>query len=330
MVLGITGANAAKPIILGGDALTAVECYIVRLSYNALIKPPKTKKDQTMLEDGWFREESELWGGQSLSLKVDEVLYSGKTMFQDVLVFKSTDYGNVLVLDGVIQATERDEFAYQEMLCHIPLMSHPNPKRVLIVGGGDGGCVREVLKHPGVERVEMVEIDPTVIELAKKYLPKMSCEFDNPRLDLHICDGFEFLAKNQGKFDVIISDTSDPEGPAEKLFGESYFQKLSDSLTDNGIVAMQASENVWLKLEVLKDLQTRCKKVFPVAEYAAVCVPTYTSGQLGLMLCAKSSSINLKAPVRDCNLEGEVRYYNEAIHSASFVLPTFAKKYINN
>lgn len=283
-----------------------------------------------MLENGWFREESDLWGGQSLSLRVEEVLYVGKTMFQDVLVFKSTDYGNVLVLDGVIQATERDEFAYQEMICHLPLMSHPNPKRVLVVGGGDGGCLREVVKHTGVQSIEMVEIDQTVVDLAKKYLPNMACAFDNPRVTLHIADGFEFLANNKSKYDVIISDTSDPEGPAEKLFEESYFQLLSDALAPGGIVAMQASENVWLKLDVLKGLQERCRKVFPTVNYAAVCVPTYTSGQLGLMICAKDATTDLQAPAQQRQVPEEVRYYNEAIHRASFVLPTFAKKYINN
>lgn len=285
------------------------------------------------MENGWFYEKSdENWPGQAFGLRVNKVLYEGKTMFQSVLVFESTDYGNVLCLDGVIQATERDEFAYQEMISHIPLMAHPAPKRVLVVGGGDGGCVREVLKHKSVEHVDLVEIDPSVIELSRKYLPKMAAALSgqDPRVHINICDGFEFLAKNHGAYDVIISDTSDPEGPAEQLFGKSYFELLRQSLTPSGIVTMQASENVWLNLPLLNKLKETCSQVFPVVSYAATCVPTYTSGQLGLVVCAKDPQANVQQPSRQwaAASDDENNYYNEDIHRTSFVLPTFAKKYI--
>jgi len=285
------------------------------------------------MENGWFYEKSdENWPGQAFGLRVNKVLYEGKTMFQSVLVFESTDYGNVLCLDGVIQATERDEFAYQEMISHIPLMAHKAPKRVLVVGGGDGGCVREVLKHKSVEHVDLVEIDPSVIELSRKYLPKMAAALSgqDPRVHINICDGFEFLAKNHGAYDVIISDTSDPEGPAEQLFGKSYFELLRQSLTPSGIVTMQASENVWLNLPLLNKLKVTCSQVFPVVSYAATCVPTYTSGQLGLVVCAKDPQTNVQQPSRQwaAASDDENNYYNEDIHRTSFVLPTFAKKYI--
>jgi len=285
------------------------------------------------MENGWFYEKSdENWPGQAFGLRVNKVLYEGKTMFQSVLVFESTDYGNVLCLDGVIQATERDEFAYQEMISHIPLMAHKAPKRVLVVGGGDGGCVREVLKHKSVEHVDLVEIDPSVIELSRKYLPKMAAALSgqDPRVHINICDGFEFLAKNHGAYDVIISDTSDPEGPAEQLFGKSYFELLRQSLTPSGIVTMQASENVWLNLPLLNKLKETCSQVFPVVSYAATCVPTYTSGQLGLVVCAKDPQTNVQQPSRQwaAASDDENNYYNEDIHRTSFVLPTFAKKYI--
>lgn len=286
------------------------------------------------IENGWFYEANELWPGQAFGIRVKRILYQGKTMFQDVLVFESTDYGNVLVLDGVVQATERDEFAYQEMISHVPLMSHPNPKRVLVVGGGDGGCVREVLKHKGVEKVDLVEIDKTVIELALKYLPGMAgClsktgpEADD-RVNVHICDGFKYLAENKGQYDVIISDTSDPEGPAVQLFEKPYFKLLHESLTENGVVAMQASENCWLKLDVLHNLQKACQDVFATAKYASTCVPTYTSGQLGLMICSKSSDVDVTQPSRtDESIEN--RYYTPQIHHASFILPSFARRYIS-
>ncbi|PAV64726.1 hypothetical protein WR25_20560 [Diploscapter pachys] len=146
------------------------------------------------------------WPGQAFSLQVNEVLFQGKSKYQDVLVFKSTSYGNVLVLDGIIQATERDEFSYQEMLAHLPMFAHPNPKRVLIIGGGDGGILREVLKHPEVEQVTMCEIDEMVVEVSKKYLPGMSSAFGHAKLNLYIGDGFEFLknhkARNSGNFRI--------------------------------------------------------------------------------------------------------------------------------
>lgn len=283
------------------------------------------------IKDGWFYETSELWPGQAFGIKVNKVLYEGKTMFQEVLVFESATYGNVLVLDGVVQATERDEFAYQEMISHVPLMSHPNPKRVLVVGGGDGGCVREVLKHKGVERVDLVEIDQTVIDLSLKYLPSMASCLDktngDKRVTVHICDGFKYLAENMGTYDVIISDTSDPEGPAVQLFEKPYFNLLRDSLTEDGLVAMQASENCWLKLDVLNKLQTACNEVFASAKYSATCVPTYTSGQLGLIFCSKSDKVDVRKPSRtDPTLDN--RYYTPETHEASFVLPTFARRYL--
>lgn len=279
----------------------------------------------------WFKEENELWPGQRFELKIKEVLFKGRTMFQEVLVFASETYGNVLVLDGVIQATERDEFAYQEMISHLPLMSHPNPKRVLVVGGGDGGCVREVLKHPEVEKCDLVEIDKSVIELSKRYLPGMSCSLDDPRVDVHIIDGFEYLKSKLNTYDVIISDSSDPEGPAEVLFQEEFFRLVRGALTDDGIAILMASENIWLKIKELNVLQQRCQNVFGTVKYATTMVPTYTSGQLGLMMCGKSTNAQLMEPCRTFSGDPEsLKYYTPEIHKASFVLPQFARKYINN
>lgn len=293
----------------------------------------------------WFYEESESWPGQAFGIRIKKILYEGKTMFQEVLVFESTDYGNVLVLDGVVQATERDEFAYQEMITHLAMMSHQNPQKVLVVGGGDGGCVREVLKHKSVQRVDLVEIDRTVIDLSLKYLPEMSKYLNgyesedqesknDPRVHVHICDGFKYLAEHTDQYDIIISDTSDPDGPAEQLFGKNYFQLLNQALTSQGVIAMQASENIWLRLDILKSLQETCSEVFPVVNYASTCVPTYTSGQLGLLLCAKDKNTNLKQPQKsweDVKLNNASnKYYNEKIHASSFVLPTFVKRFISN
>lgn len=287
------------------------------------------------IKDGWFREISDKnFPGQAMTLKVDKVLFHTKSEFQDVLVFKSTHYGNVLVLDGIIQATERDEFAYQEMITHVPLYAHKNPKNVLVIGGGDGGVLREVVKHHLVESATLVEIDKTVIELSKEYLPGMACAFNHPKVKVELCDGFQYLkdaAFQEEKYDIIITDSSDPEGPAEAFFQKEYFELLYNALNDDGIVIAQASESVWLNLDYLKKLVETARSVFSQARYCYTSVPTYTSGQLGLIICAKSSVPNLECPQRLPTEEEQsaMRYYNPMIHSASFVLPTWAEHTIN-
>ena len=153
-----------------------------------------------------------------MSLKVKEVLDHHRSDFQDILVFESENHGNVLVLDGVIQVTERDEFAYQEMIAHIPLLAHPNPKKVLVIGGGDGGVIREVARHKGIEEIIECEIDEGVIKASKKYLPSLAKGFDDPRVVVKVMDGAKFLEENQEAFDVIITDSSDPIGQTQNYW----------------------------------------------------------------------------------------------------------------
>ncbi|RDW89887.1 spermidine synthase [Aspergillus mulundensis] len=302
------------------------------------------------IKDGWFSEQSEMWPGQAMNLKVNQILHHEKSKYQDVLVFESSDYGTVLVLDNVIQCTERDEFSYQEMITHLAMNSHPNPKKVLVIGGGDGGVLREVVKHETVEEAILCDIDEVtnsvllayatatanataVIRVSKKYLPGMSIGFQHPNVKVHVGDGFEFLKQRQNEFDVIITDSSDPEGPAESLFQKPYFELLRDALRDGGVITTQGSENQWLHLPLIADLKKACKEVFPVAEYAYTTIPTYPSGQIGFMVCCKDAERNVKEPVRSWTREEEerlCRYYNQDIHRASFVLPNFARKALGN
>lgn len=174
-----------------------------------------------------------------MTLKVEKVLHHEKSKYQDVLIFKSTDYGTVLVLDNVIQCTERDEFSYQEMICHLAMNSHPDPKKVLVIGGGDGGVLREVVKHECVEEAILCDIDEAVIRLSKQYLPGMAAGFNHPKVKVHVGDGFKFLDDYKNTFDVIITDSSDPEGPAESLFQKSYFQLLDAALRPGGVITTQ-------------------------------------------------------------------------------------------
>lgn len=177
-----------------------------------------------------------------MTLKVNKILHHEKSKYQDVLLFSSTDHGTVLVLDNVIQCTERDEFSYQEMIAHLALFSHPNPKRVLVVGGGDGGVLREVIKHECVQEAVLVDIDEAVIRLSKQYLPEMAASYASPKVTTHIGDGFKYLEEHKEQYDVIITDSSDPEGPAESLFQKPYFQLMHDALVPGGVVSTQGCE----------------------------------------------------------------------------------------
>lgn len=247
------------------------------------------------------------------------------------MVFESSNYGNVLVLDGCIQATERDEFAYQEMITHLAMNSHPEPKRVLVIGGGDGGVLREVVKHSCIEEAVLCDIDADVIEVSKKYLPSMSVGFQHPKVRVHIGDGFKFLQEYKNHFDVIITDSSDPEGPAKALFEKPYFQLLQESLTEKGVISTQG-ENIWLHMDIIKEVKQSCKSVFPTVEYGYTTIPTYPSGQIGFMVCSKDANANVKEPLRTWTEEEENqlnRYYNKEIHRAAFILPTWARNALN-
>lgn len=289
------------------------------------------------IKNGWFVERSdEFFPGQGFSLKVEKILYQARSEFQDILMFKSTTFGNVLVLDGILQCTERDEFSYQEMITHIPLYLHANPKKVLVIGGGDGGVIREVVKHDCVESATLVEIDETVITLAKKYLPNMASAFTHNKVNVKLCDGFKYLKEigdldESEKYDVIITDSSDPEGPAEAFFESEYFQLLHNALNSNGVVIAQASENVWLNIQYLSQLVKVAKSVFKNTNYCYTLCPSYTSGQLGLVVCSKNEKLDLTKPVRvpTDSEQSALKYYNKDIHSASFVLPTWADAIIN-
>ncbi|TFY63258.1 hypothetical protein EVG20_g6390 [Dentipellis fragilis] len=273
------------------------------------------------IREGWFREISSQWPGQAMTLRVNKILHVEKSQYQDVLVFESETYGNVLVLDGVIQCTERDEFSYQEMIAHLPLASHPNPKKVLVIGGGDGGVVREVLKHASVEKVVLCDIDEAVVRVSKQFLPHMSSLLASHKVEVFIGDGFKFLAENTGSYDVIITDSSDPVGPAASLFEKPYFQLLHDALNAGGHISTQA-ECLWLHLPLIQQLRKTTREIFPTAEYAYTTIPTYPSGQIGFVVCSKAAGRDLKTPLRKVP---DTRYYNEAIHRAAFTLPEFGR-----
>ncbi|GAA5843939.1 hypothetical protein JCM5353_008185 [Sporobolomyces roseus] len=283
-----------------------------------------------LIVDGWFREISEQWpgdgtAGQAMTLRVEKILHMEKSLYQDVLVFKSTNHGNVLVLDGAIQCVERDEFSYQEMITHLPLASHPNPEKVLVIGGGDGGVLREVLKHPQVKSATLCDIDEAVPRVSKAFLPHMAAGFDDPRVTVFIGDGFKYLDDKKNEWDVIITDSSDPVGPANSLFQKPYFQLLKESLREGGTISTQG-ECVWLHLPLINDLMSMSRTLFGKAEFGWTSIPTYPSGTIGFVVATLDKNRDLRTPLRD--IEG-CRYWSKAIHKQAFTLPKFAQTVVD-
>ncbi|KAE9404950.1 saccharopine dehydrogenase [Gymnopus androsaceus JB14] len=281
------------------------------------------------VQDGWFREVSSQWPGQAMTLKVNKILHVEKSLYQDILVLESETYGNVLVLDGAIQCTERDEFSYQEMITHLPTASHPNPEKVLVIGGGDGGVVREALKYDSVKEVVLCDIDEAVLRVSKLYLPNMAKLLSDPRVTVHIGDGIAFLRSQKDAFDVIVSDSPDPVGPAASLFEEPYYQLLHDALRPGGHIAAQG-ECLWLHLPLIKKIHSSAERIgFAQVLYAFTTLPTYPSGQIGFLLAAKAGGPengNLKEPTNYPN--AQTRYWNPDVHRAAFVLPEFGRTFL--
>ncbi|XP_037807967.1 spermidine synthase [Lucilia sericata] len=283
-----------------------------------------------VIQNGWFSEiQNELWPGQCFSLKVKEILHQEKSKYQDIKIIETETYGTCLLLDGIIQCTSKDEFSYQEMISFLPLCCHPNPRKVLIVGGGDGGVAREVVKHPLVKEVHQIEIDERVVELSKQFLPNMAKGFNSPKLTLTIGDGFEYMKNHKNEFDVIITDSSDPIGPAVNLFNESYYKLMKTALRDGGVVCSQGG-SFWLDSAYIKNTINNCRLHFPNVSYAVTSIPSYPCGHIGFVIGCLDGSRCLKTPLHKFSSheidEMEMKYYTSSIHSASFVLPRSIEK----
>lgn len=280
------------------------------------------------IKDGWFHETGSLWNGEAQTLRVEEVLHCERSAYQEILVFKSAAHGVVLVLDGVVQVTERDEFAYQEMLTHVPLLAHRAPERVLVIGGGDGGCLREIARHSGVQEIVICELDGAVVDVAKRFLPTLACGFADPRVTLHVGDGAAYMAGQQGHFDVIIVDSSDPIGPAEVLFEKPFYMAMKQALRPGGLIATQC-ESMWLHSDIIARVLHFCRQGgFASVEWAWTSIPTYPSGTIGFCLCRLDEPLTCARPLRAAppELLAALRYYTPRVHEAAFVLPAFLER----
>ncbi|KIC11266.1 spermidine synthase [Leisingera sp. ANG-M1] len=263
-------------------------------------------------------------------LRVDEMLYDSNTEHQRLKVFQNGQFGRILTLDDVVQTTEGDNFIYHEMLTHVPILAHGAAKRVLIIGGGDGGMAREALRHTSVEHVTMVEIDAGVVDFSKEYLPMLSDgAFDDPRLNLVINDGALFMKENTEKFDVIIVDSTDPIGPGEVLFTDTFYGHAARSLTEDGIIVTQNGVPFMQGDELTGTLRA-FQALFADASCYLASVPTYAGGPMAFGWGShsdKARNVSLAdVEARYAAAGIETGYYNPEIHKAAFALPNYVKK----
>jgi spermidine synthase len=268
-----------------------------------------------------------LYRGYGQAFQQSAQCFSLDTGFQQLSIFDNPILGRVMTLDGVVQTTEKDEFIYHEMLTHVPMLAHPNPKRVLIIGGGDGGILREVLRHPTVEQVILVEIDAAVIEMAKQYFPAHSAgAFEDARTRIVIADGVQYVNESKEMFDVIISDSTDPYGPGEVLFSADFYTAIRARLNAVGIFVAQNGVP-FFQLDELKDTVQRFAPLFVDSTFFTAAVPTYIGGVMALAWGATDASLRqtslTQIQARYAQRGVHTRYYTPQMHLASFALPNY-------
>ncbi len=276
--------------------------------------------------------QNEMWyetlhAGFGQYFTVDKLLYRDKTAHQDLVIFENAAFGRVMALDGVVQTTERDEFIYHEMMTHVPILAHGKAKRVLIIGGGDGAMLREVSRHHTIEQITMGEIDAGVVSFCKEYLPNHSAgAYDDPRLNLVIDDGVNFVTQTQEKFDVIISDCTDPIGPGESLFTSEFYAGCKQALNPGGIFVAQNGV-CFLQQDEAINSHRKLGHYFSDVSFYQAAVPTYYGGIMTFAWASDNESLRqwdaatLESRFEDAGLR--CRYYNPAIHVGSFALPQY-------
>ncbi|WP_303720640.1 polyamine aminopropyltransferase [Malonomonas rubra] len=278
--------------------------------------------------DLWYTEKHS--DNVGITMKSTGTLFSGKSEFQQLDIIDTLEYGRMMLLDGLVMVTERDEFVYHDMIVHPALFTHPAPKQVLVIGGGDGGSIREIMKHQNIELATLCEIDGLVIEKSVELLPSMAGDIDgsNPRVKLHVDDGLAYIREHQNEFDVILVDSTDPIGPAVGLFEEDFYRLVFGALKDDGIMVAQ-SESPFYHAEIQKSMYKNLRAVYPIVEMYQAFIPTYPSGFWSFAFASKKYH-----PVRDFDRERAAnrsfytKYYNEDLHLGAFMLPTFAKENI--
>ncbi|MGE5380738.1 MAG: polyamine aminopropyltransferase [Methylocystaceae bacterium] len=265
----------------------------------------------------WFTEVNN--PNYQVSWKVKQVLHEENTPYQHLQILDTEQWGITLVLDGAIQTTEKDEYTYHEIMVMVPMMSHPAPERILIIGGGDGGVLREVLRFPQVAEVHLVEIDERVVINCRRYLPSIACGFDDRRTRVIYGDGLEYVKEYDQYFDLVFVDSCDPVGPAVQLFSASFYSDAAKCMRNDGMLIVQSESPLYYS-EVFKSVYDNMRPVFKLVRPYLTCVPTYVSGYWSFT-CGSNGADPVKI-ASDRPVPDGLKYYNEALHQAAFALPT--------
>jgi spermidine synthase len=283
-------------------------------------------------------DEGQLWFKESLtpsvgnSLRVDNLVYADDSDLQHILLFDNDTHGRVLAIDGLVQVSLSDEFVYHEMVTHVPLLAHGAVKSVLVVGGGDGGAMREILRHPGVERVVLAEIDGEVIDFSRKWLPEVSKgSFDDARVEIKIVDGVDYMKTGEEKFDLIIIDSSDPVGPSAVLFTREFYQSCHGRLAEGGILVTQSGLAA-IHSDVVEDTSKSFKAIFKHHGFYGITVPTFSGGVMTLGFATdREANIAPAAGAIEARFEAldiDTQYYTPAVHRGAFALPRYLDRLI--
>ncbi|MBK5245241.1 MAG: polyamine aminopropyltransferase [Eubacteriaceae bacterium] len=280
----------------------------------------------------------ELWFTEShtpsvkFSIQVDRQLYCGQSEFQRIDVFDSKEFGRFLTLDGYMMLTEKDEFIYHEMIVHVPMAVHPSVKRVLIIGGGDGGAIRELTRYPTVEHIDLVEIDELVVEVCKKYLTQTACSFNDERVHLHFQDGLRYIRHCENDYDLIIVDSTDPFGPGEGLFTKEFYGNCYKALKEDGIMVNQHESAFYADDAIaMQRAHKRIVESFLISKVYQAHIPTYPSGHWLFGFASKKYHPihDLKA-VKWNALGLKTNYYNTRLHAGAFALPNYVEEMLRD
>ena len=277
------------------------------------------------IENGYYHEITP--SGFGIAIKAGKVLFSKQSDFQKVEIFESeSSLGRVLTLDDLMMTTEGDEYHYHEMIAHIPMMQHKNPENVLVIGGGDGGTVREVLKHKTVKKVVLCEIDGMVIDSCKEFLPTISCGLSDPRVESKVEDAIEFIKDKKNEYDIVLIDSTDPIGPGEGLFTDEFYTNVKNSLREGGIMVAQ-SESPFAQKESVQKMYKLLIRVFPICSTYTSNIPTYPGGYWAWAFCSKTvEPLSYFAEDRYEDIVKTCKIYNRDYHNARFALPNYLKE----
>jgi len=262
------------------------------------------------------------------SIRIEKQLYSGQSDFQRIDVFESKEFGKFFTLDGYIMITEKDEFIYHDMIVHVPMATNPKIENVLVIGAGDGGTVRELVRYDSVKRIDMVEIDKLVVDVCKEYFPNSTSGLDDPRVNLYFEDGLKFISDKENEYDLIIVDSTDPIGPGEGLFTSEFYGNCYKALRKDGILVNQHESPFYPEYaRQMQRAHKRIREFFPISKVYQVHIPTYASGHWLFGFASKTLDPVENFDDEKWNALGlETKYYNTDIHKGAFAIPNYVKE----